>query len=202
MSTNAKVTGPATAMHALFGEDGSHDAAVSALRQAVMDTGATTVALRAARRLTASTVAMIDGEIAGLAWGLLDVDLGAVLVGAWRRYADLRLAGRRTAAAPGTEEILALATHRVTSTHAPSVDLRLDGKRLHTFHFRLDAVLDITGVAAVVRGGRLVRLQGGQCDGALSLYAEHQRLAERRHKWEPSLLVSLDPPVNLVPEPV
>jgi len=62
--------------------------------------------------------------------------------------------------------------------------------------------VDVTGVAAVVRGGRLVRLQGGQCDGALSLYAEHQRLAERRHKWEPSLLVSLDPPVNLVPEPV
>jgi len=199
MTTSARASQATTAMQVLFPPDGSPDAATGALHRAVLDTGATSVALRAARRLTSATVTMIDGRVADLARTLLDVDLGAVLVGSWRRYADLRGAARRTAAAPGTEEVLALATHRVTSTHTPGVDLRLDGEPVHTFRFRLEIVLDVTGLAAVVREGRLVVLQGGRCDGSLSLYLENERLAQQDHTWEPSLLVSLEPPVELLP---
>jgi hypothetical protein len=199
MTIGTSASAATTAMAVLFEPDGSPDAATSALHRAVIDTGATSVALRAARRLTSSTVTMIDGEVAGMARTLLDVDVGAVLVGAWRRYADLREAARRTAATPGTEEILSLATHRITSTHLPCVDLRLDGARVHTFRFRLEIVLDVSGVAAVVREGGLVGLQGGECAGSLFLYLDQEPVAQRHRTWEPLVLVSLEPPVDLVP---
>ncbi len=198
MTPNTAPAGAITAMSVLFEPDGSPDPATSALTKAVIDSGATSLVLRAARRLSSSTLRMVDGEVALMARRLLDVDLGGVLIGAWRRYTDLTDAARRTVASPGSEEVLVLATHRISTTHSPGVDLRLDGRRVHTFEFRLAAVLDVTGVAAVVREGGLVALQGGECEGSMSLFLEEERLAEQRRVWEPALLVSVDPPVNLV----
>jgi len=43
--------------------------------------------------------------------------VSATCMGSWRKHAPLIAAARRTAAAPKSEEIIALATHSVTSTH-------------------------------------------------------------------------------------
>ena len=97
------------------------------------------------------------------------------------------------------DEVVPLHAHRVTSTHEPRVELLLDGKRVHSFDFKLDLTLDVEGVSALVRAGRLVAIRGGTCAGKLALYLDEELLAEEKTRtWDPGLMVDLDPPLSLV----
>ena len=89
-----------------------------------------------------------------------------MLIYAWRIQERLADAARETLRAPGRKEIVQLATHQVTSTYNPAVDLMVDGVRVHTFHFQLDLVLTIDVAAVIVQNGRLVAVKAG--DGSVS----------------------------------
>lgn len=57
---------------------------------------------------------------------------------------------------------MVLATHRVVSTHHPSVEVLIDGVKVHSFIFELKVIFNLDGVTAVVRQGNLVALRAGQ----------------------------------------
>ena len=59
-------------------------------------------------------------------------------------------------------EVVQLATHRVSTTHRPSVDVMVNGARLTTVHCELSLVLEIEALTATVRHARLVALGGGR----------------------------------------
>ena len=67
MTTSATAPEATTAMRMLFDADGTPDPATAALHTAVVGSGATSAALRAARRLSSATVRMVDGDVAGMA---------------------------------------------------------------------------------------------------------------------------------------
>lgn len=117
-------------------------------------------------RLTGDGREAANQALASATAGLLDVDLGDVLIYAWRTQARLVNAASETLRAPGRREIVQLASHRVTSTHDPTVELMVDGVRVHTFRFQLILVLDIDVAAAIVQDGRLVAVKAG--DGSVS----------------------------------
>lgn len=79
----------------------------------------------------------------------------------------------------GTEEVVVLATHRVSSTYKPSVDVTIDSVKVNTFEFVLSVQIDIRGLSAVVRGGDLVALYGGDCLVTATLTLEGAELAHR-----------------------
>ena len=81
----------------------------------------------------------------------------------WRRYSALTSAAERTLAAPGSEEVVLLATHRVTWTYEPHIDLLVDGRKVTSLELQMTVVFDLHGVAAVVQLGDLVALRGGGC---------------------------------------
>jgi hypothetical protein len=138
----------------------------AALRQALSEHNVLDAAGGKLSRLTGDGREAANDALASAAAGLLDLDLGDMLIYAWRTQERLADAARETLRAPARTEIVQLASHQVTSTYNPTVDLMVDGVRVHTFHLQLDVVLTIDVAAVIVQNGRLTAVKAG--DGSVS----------------------------------
>ncbi len=195
--SSVDVTGPLSARAFLLGGDTGADTA-AVLARSLRECGVARSAIQGLRNLSVSALQAVHGEVATVADGLLELDLGDVLLSGWRKYTDLTKAAERTLASAGSEEVVALATHRVVSTHRPSVDLIVDGAKVHTFVFELKVEFDLKGVVAVVRRGDLVALRCGECVVTATLTLEGTSLKRsRKGRIDLALAVRLDPPIPL-----
>jgi hypothetical protein len=138
--------------------------------------------------LVAQTTREAAGDqVAAVANGVLD--LGDLVIAGWRKQGQLAAAAERTAANPGTSELVELATHRVSSVHHPYVELLVNDVRVTTVNFELDLEFEVKALVATVRDGHLVSLHSGNCDLSATLTAEDIRLASRRQQFSLSVLV-------------
>jgi hypothetical protein len=169
-----------------------------AVGNAINELGITRTAMRSVRRLSTSAIAVVDREIGTVTDGLLDLDLGDVLLSAWRKYTKLTDAARRTLAVSGSEEIVGLAAHTVRSTYAPHIDLVADGLRIHSFKFELEIVFELTALQAIVRAGTLTALRGGECVVTATLGVDGIQLARKECTVDLELMVRLHPPRPLI----
>ena len=92
--------------------------------------------------------ATLVGEVTRAVGGLLNLDVVDVLVGGWRKHRSLRAAAERTKANPGTTEQVELASHRITTTHRPYLDIAVNGAKVATVHFDLGLTLDLEVMVA------------------------------------------------------
>jgi len=146
--------------------------------------------LDSALGLVAQTTREAAGDqVAAVADGVLALDLGDLVVAGWRKQGQLAAAAERTAANPGTSELVELATHRVSSVHHPYVELLVNDVRVTTVNFELDLEFEIKALVATVRDGHLVSLHSGECDLSATLSAEAVRLASRRRHFDLPLVV-------------
>jgi hypothetical protein len=185
---------PFTVSGFLFGEDQDPE---QALAQAIHEHGVlgsmdTTLELvsEAGREAAADQVAVV-------AHGLLDLDLGELVVAGWRKQGQLAAAAERTAANPGSSEVVELATHRISSAHHPSVELLVNDVHLATVTFDLEVEIVVRALVVTVRDGHVVSIRTGACDVAATLAAEGIRLASRRAHFELPLVVRW--PLRLTP---
>jgi hypothetical protein len=168
------------------------------LAQSLSEHGALQSAIRGLGGLSASAWAAVNQQIATIADGLLNLNLGNLLVSGWSKYTDLTKAAKRTLANPASEEIVVLATHRIVSTHHPSVDLIINEAKAHIFMFELTVTFDLNGVAAVVRQGDLVALRGGECVITATLTLEGTPLdLTRKDSIDLGLIIPLRRPIPL-----
>jgi hypothetical protein len=128
-------------------------------------------------------------QVAVAAHGLLDLDRGDLVIAGWRKQGHLVAAAERTAANPGSSEVVELATHRVSSAHHPFVELLVNDAHLATVTFDLDIEFVVKALVVTVRDGQVVSLHTGACDVAATLAAEGMRLASRRAHFELPLVV-------------
>ena len=184
--TTAIAAQPFTVSALLFGEDQDTE---QALAQALHEHGvlgsmgtALELASEAGREAAADQVAVV-------AHGLLDLDLGGLVVAGWRKQGQLAAAAERTAANPGSSEVVELATHRVSSTHHPFVELLVNDAHVATVTFDLDIEFVVKALVVTVRDGHVVSLHTGACDVAATLAAEGIQLASRRAHFELPLVV-------------
>lgn len=173
----------------------------AALARALSKRGVARSAMRQLSRVPRSALQAVDREIAAVADEFLDVDLGQMLVSGWRKYTRLTSAARRTMAAPDSSEVVVLATHRVVSTHRPSVDVFVDDAKVMTLQFELVVVFELHGIGAVVRLGKLTALRSGQCVITATFAVEGVELLRRHGTLDPAVVVGLDPPVPLLRNP-
>ena len=124
--------------------------------------------------------AAAGNQVAVVAHGLLDLDLGDLAIAGWRKQRQLAAAAERTAANPGSSEVVELATHRVSSPHHPFVELLVNDAHVATVTFDLDIEFVIKALVVTVRDGHVVSLHTGACDVAATLAAEGIQLANRR----------------------
>lgn len=192
---------PITVRALLFGSD---EDSVAAITRALSEEGVLDEAKQTLQKLSAAGRGRVISETATLISDLLALDVGDLLLAAWRTRAKLIAAAQRTREVPGSRAVVDLATHRVTQTYRPYIDLRLDGQhihwRLHRFKLELLLSFDVHALVGVVRDGRLVELGSGSCELACSLTIDKYRLAERKARLEPPLVVRLGSGVLLLPD--
>jgi hypothetical protein len=149
--------------------------------------------------LTAAAGRAIEHEVATVAGDLLSLNLLDLAVAGWNRYEALTDAARRTRDAPTTEEVVALVTHRIESSHNPTVELFIDGKSVGTIEVELDVAFDMAGVVAVVRQARLTAIRSGNCTVSGTLAIERTVVAHRQRQFDLPGAVRLHHGVALLP---
>ncbi|MFE5300303.1 hypothetical protein [Streptomyces sp. NPDC056632] len=131
-------------------------------------------------RTTPAADRAVEHELASVVDDFLGLDVLDLAAGGWRGHSALRAAARRTRDLPGSEEVVALARHRITSTHRPTVDLYVDGAKLGTLAVELNLVLWVSGLVCVVRDACLTGVRSGDCAVDASLAVQGATLAERK----------------------
>ncbi len=190
------VAGPVTARAFLFGDEGD---AVATLAD-VLTSGRVGSAIGGALQpLAQATRATAIRELSRVASGLFDFDITDLLVTGWRKHSILTQAARRTIAAPGSEERIDLATHRISVAHHPYVDLIVDDVRVTTVDFDLQLDFDVKALSAVVRSGKLVEIATGRCDITGTLAIERVNALTRTAQFDLRLLIRLDRGIPLLP---
>jgi len=166
-------------------------------------------------RLTQQGREAAEEQLASVTAGLLDLDLGDLLIYGWRTRERLVQAARETRQIPGRQDVVQLGTHRITSTYNPTVELLIDNVRVHTFRFQLTVIFDIDVVALIIRDGLLTALKAGDgtVSGTLTLEMPggDVDLAKQQQKINLHLIVNIghgipllpaDPSYRLTPAPV
>jgi hypothetical protein len=128
-------------------------------------------------------------QIAVVADGLLDLDLGDLIAAGLRKRGELVAAAERTAANPGSSEVVELADYRIGSVHRPFVELLVDDVHVATVNFELDLEFEVRSLMATVRDGRVVSVHSGDSELTVTLTADGVQLASRRAHLELPLVV-------------
>jgi hypothetical protein len=150
-------------------------------------------------RLTGEASRALNQELASITSDLLSsIDLGDVIIYAFRTHRRLVEAARATLRAPGSEEVVRLASQHVSSTHQPSVDLLVDNVRMHTLSFELTISFDIDVAVAVVRHRDLVALNCGKSLARGRMGVDGVDLIAREYPIDLRLAVHLKHPVPLL----
>lgn len=144
-----------------------------------------------AHHVSETALRVLDRQVAEAVTGLLDIDLGGLVLDGWLKFDELRAAARRSVESSGEDEEGPLVEHRITSTHRPTVELFVGDVLVAVIAFDLEVHIDVHGVDAIVRGGRLVALRGGDVDLGARLSAEGQTIIERQVSCRIGALVPL-----------
>lgn len=195
MSASAP-TSPRTALALLFGPDQETPAAI-AQRLRSADIGAD---IRSALdSLPPLTREAAVGKATAAAAGLLDVNLADVVAAGWRKHADLTAAARRTLAAPGSTDLVDLASHRVSAAQEPYVTILVDGHRVATVRFGLSLAFEISALLAEIKAGRLVALHSGRCEVTGTLTIQGISVITRQAHVDLPGIISFREGIRLLP---
>jgi hypothetical protein len=196
--TTTDLTEPVSVRAILFGSD---DDAVASLTRTFSSGGIAAVQNAALATFTEATRAAAAQELSRVASGLLAVNLGDVVVKAGRTHSTILGAARRTARSPGSRELVEVATHDVSWSQQPYVELLVDGVRVATVHLELALDLEVKALVVAVAGGRLTALHSGSCEAVACLSAEGRTLARRAAQVELPLVLRLGEGVPLLAPP-
>jgi hypothetical protein len=140
--------------------------------------------VRALIRGSLGLAAAAEREVANATDGQLSLNLVDLAGAGWKKYDALRQAAKRTRDAPKTEELVAMATHKINWSHHPSVELYVDGKSISTIEVTLRITFTMAGVLAVVKEARLTAIKLGNCTVAGSLTVAGIEAARKQRKFD------------------
>jgi hypothetical protein len=178
----------------LFGEEDAGDAVRSALR----DWGALKTVSDGLDRIPIGLRKAAFDRLGGVVSESLEFDVMSVLKLGWQRYSSLTDAARRSLETPGSEEVVELATHRITSTHEPHVEIIFDDMPIGTVALRIDLRFDLHAVQAVITGGRMVALRSGRADLEVDLSCEGVPVRSATRSMDLNLVMELGTGIDLV----
>jgi len=119
------------------------------------------------------------GDVTGAIPDLLQVDLGSVLVAAWKTRSEL---GRFTDAnqyGPDETILVELTTHVVTSVHRPHLDLLVNDQPCGRLDFTVEITLRLAGVVLTIRDGKIWKATTGSCTASGRIACAGQSLSAR-----------------------
>lgn len=149
------------------------------------------------RDASPALVASTRGEVGNATNAILSIDAFDAIAVGWRKHRLLTEAAERTAKAPGSREVVELASHRITANYEPRVDVYVDGVKAGQIDLTLELSANAIGVCAVVTAGRLVALRSGHIDLAANLRGQGIELAKGERRIDIGAEVSLGNGISL-----
>jgi hypothetical protein len=157
-------------------------------------------------RLTKQGRDAAEEQLASVTEGLLDLDLGDLLIYGWRTRERVVQAARKTRQIPGRREVVQLGTQRITSAHNPTIELLIDGVKVHTFRFELTVIFDIEVAALIIQHGQLTGLKAGDgevtCTLTLQMPGGDVELVKQQRKINLHLIINIGHGIRLLPADV
>jgi hypothetical protein len=193
--TQAVQDHPHTALDLLLGPG---DESPEAVAHQVLSTASGVNLVRTLESLPKTTYDAAVREVTAATTGLLNVDMIGMLVAGWRKHHDLTAAARHTLAAPGSTELVDLATHQVTTTQHPSVTVLVDGHRVAGLQLSVSVVFTISALTATISAGRLAALQPGRCDVTVTLAVQEANVVTRQAQLELPGVIPFRPGIRLL----
>ena len=195
--TTAREGSTPTAVDLLFGPDTD---AARTLADEILSPRAGQDLGRALAHLPEMTKKAAAQQAANIvAAALLKVDLIGVLVRGWREHRKIVSAARRTLAAPGSTELVSMATHEVTLDQRPSISVLVDGQPVATLQLGLSIVFDVNALLLGISSGRLVAVHTGNCDITATLAIQGNEVLTKNGHLELPGVVRLGQGIRLLP---
>jgi hypothetical protein len=186
VTATAAAVRPLTAAQLLFGGDQDME---PALARALDDSGVFGFLDSSLRQIPQAGRQAADRQVTSVAHGLIDLDLGDMVVAGWRKEGELAAAAERTAADPDSSEVVELANQRISSSYRPFVEMIINDVHMATINFELDIEFLIRTLVATMRGGHIINLQSASCEVTATLAAEGIRVASRRAIFDLRLII-------------
>ncbi|MHC9293355.1 hypothetical protein ACRCUN_12865 [Mycobacterium sp. LTG2003] len=180
--TMATLTGTATVHDVIF--DGVRGDPVDVLAKSLHEHDTVEPAVSGIASLTAPARHAVERAVADEVGELLDLDLRDLAVAGWNRYGDLMKAARRSRDTPKSKEYVSLATHQITSSHRPTVEVFINGTSAAVIDVKLDVTFEMAGVVAVVQDARLIEVQSGNCTVTATLAVGKAVVAKRQRQFD------------------
>lgn len=119
----------------------------------------------AAKGLPSKAIPAFQSAMGGALDNVLALPLAGVVSSPWTSIIEVAAALKETAHDPDATALVNLVDHGLTSAHRPKVDLIWGGKTVSRMEMGVDLVFDLIGVALEIRGGRIVGVKAGHCQG-------------------------------------
>jgi len=110
---------------------------------------------------------------------LLQLDLGAIFVGGWKKVSEFQRYADPVKYPPDETIFVKLGRHTVTSSHKPSLDIVVDGVKVDTVPFEVKLTLTLDTALLTIRGGEVLAVAPGACKAAGELKCEGYSLVKR-----------------------
>ena len=141
-------------------------------------------------------------DVAGAIPDLLQVDLGSVLAGAWKKNSELGHFADAHQYAPDETILVELTTHVVASQHRPHLDVLLNERPCGRLDFIVEIAFRVASAVLTIKGGKIWKATTGACTASGRITCEGHTLSER--KSAPVQLpgtLAFDQPIPIVPQP-
>ena len=94
---------------------------------------------------------------------VLNVELSAIVAGAWLKTEMLRDYRDKSLANPAETMTVALSEHTIQSTHRPSIDILVNNKRIDGLALEIGIEMVFEGLALTIQNGRVMAIRPGTC---------------------------------------
>jgi hypothetical protein len=132
-------------------------------------------------RLPGGWVGLRD-KILAEAGGLLDIRLLDVMSWAWKKGRELEAYRDTERYPPDKTFSVPLVEHKITSTHTPHVDIRMNDKKVGSIHFAVNIEIAVKAMTLEIQNARIKKIHTGDCTAKGRFLCEGVLLAERESK--------------------
>jgi len=118
-------------------------------------------------------------KILAEARSLLDIRLLDVMSWAWKKGRELEAYRDTERYPPDKTFSVPLVEHKITSSHTPHVDIRMNDKKVGCIHFAVNIEIAIKAMTLEIRNARIKKIHAGDCTAKGRFLCEGALLAER-----------------------
>ena len=97
---------------------------------------------------------------------LFDMDVGLLLVSAWRKYGELKEYADPKKHGPDESILVPLGKHTLKVAYSPYLEVLFNGRPLGKLVFDVTLSLDLEGFVLTIQNGKIMKVRTGTCQGS------------------------------------